>query len=555
MDIGQQIPPMQGGVVTAERWNAMAKTLNVLRKINLGPGLRGNATCSGISLDTSAGNQGTVRLSFPWGAQWVCGIETGMSDESVPAFEVRIHNPFPRNAVANASMGNEPRPPLKIRPVVGNFNANAGKGILCVTGVGGDDWEAGDYVGAGLAIVPEWSDDLAATHTPIYVLEYSGDLQTVTGISIAFDIVHGCQEDPLPPGYVRLYRGAVTAAIDAGKWYHMGLSVGEGLGREASLTLVGSLGTLADAQTCVPLYDMPDPYESAVPEYILPRDRTDFVIASTGAPCPMQATGNPYLVPGESVGNLVSKSVTDIATIVKNASRTDQEEFQLNNLWCKCGTQYAIVPKPYATQAPVLLSSDGVVSLQGTDNPGTPGENQYIIWGPTGDTWGLTTITIKPDTDTDIASISPAIVIDGETVEDQIGVGLLGDVDESKGVYYADGETGRGFMPLQGSVEATDDAIQLQGDTDAATEGHDVWIYTYDRSSLVEEEQVRKWAKKAVPEDPLEEVDDAGARVLRLRTVNDAGIPTTPAVYAYVVERDSNGDLLPSWKATIMLQV
>lgn len=65
MFVGQELPLMTNGIVKAEQWNAVARIVNILRKINLGTGIIGSITASGVSLSATPSSRIAV-VAQPW---------------------------------------------------------------------------------------------------------------------------------------------------------------------------------------------------------------------------------------------------------------------------------------------------------------------------------------------------------------------------------------------------------------------------------------------------------------------------------------------------------
>lgn len=72
MNIGEEIPTLSAGLVPLSAFNKVARTINRLRKISLGPGLTGKATACGVCLD--AAPVATPRRGMPYGTEWLFGL-------------------------------------------------------------------------------------------------------------------------------------------------------------------------------------------------------------------------------------------------------------------------------------------------------------------------------------------------------------------------------------------------------------------------------------------------------------------------------------------------
>jgi hypothetical protein len=74
------------GFPSARAWNDCVTTVNCLRNINLGPGLSGSATATGICIDAKSAAVGST---FPYGSKWAFGIGIELGQDTT----VTIYNP------------------------------------------------------------------------------------------------------------------------------------------------------------------------------------------------------------------------------------------------------------------------------------------------------------------------------------------------------------------------------------------------------------------------------------------------------------------------------
>ena len=87
MNIGEQIPILQNGIVTTETWNKAARTLNMLRSMGVGPGMTMRVNGAGVFFDAVPASTSVQKL-FPIGPQWTFGIEFEEADL------INIYNPM-----------------------------------------------------------------------------------------------------------------------------------------------------------------------------------------------------------------------------------------------------------------------------------------------------------------------------------------------------------------------------------------------------------------------------------------------------------------------------
>lgn len=134
MNIGEEIPTLSAGLVSLSAFNKVARTVNRLRKISLGPGLTGKATASGICLDAAPIAKSNT---FPYGSQWCFGVDIVSGTT-----EVRIWNPlFHRAGLtigswlnSQGSFGTIPdRTSLSVTPGIASFAEDGGQMRIFIT--------------------------------------------------------------------------------------------------------------------------------------------------------------------------------------------------------------------------------------------------------------------------------------------------------------------------------------------------------------------------------------------------------------------------------------
>lgn len=369
----------------------------------------------------------------------------------------------------------------------------------------------------------------------------------------------GLAAESLPFGMVRLYRGASTVAEHQQGWLKVGLAV-----YDSDSKLLGyeiSTGTPASKTICIPQEDLPNPYTSAVPDGIANEDRTDYCIAAVGGVSTNYLGTGPFQVPSTlTSGAFSALTLSELRTLLDTAAPSATQIFQKANVWASIGDNSFMQRVDGAALCGagngIVIDTNGRVRLDATV-PTTVGTNPVALCATGG---GATAFQeIVPGTGgggggAEYASATPAIVIAG--TEEVPTIGLLGDATDSEGVYYADGESGRAFVPLAGSVKLSDEPeIILEGDEAAPTTGTDQLLYTYDRSPALDADKKRKWVKKFVAQDPIEEIVESGVNKLRLKTAFNEGIPTDAGYYCYVIRRNADASITPYWGPTVQVQV
>lgn len=204
MNIGHEIPRLDRGVVLPEHWNKVADTVNKLRKIQLGPGMKGFVTGSGIALDAIQTPQ-QERGIFPYGSQWTYGVEFYGST-------VRIYNPLFHIAgvtVEDTTYGDFGGVPdttyLEITPASGDWVVYGTKARTIValkydTAATADEafsLVCGNTL-SNVATLPTNDgagtvDPLRYYLVPLYVIDASYDAETeaVSNLDIYMDKIHG----------------------------------------------------------------------------------------------------------------------------------------------------------------------------------------------------------------------------------------------------------------------------------------------------------------------------------------------------------------------------
>lgn len=138
-------------IPSANDYNKLVEIINILRKINLGPGMTGNIGSAGISLDTRIGTTFDETQTFPYGDTWCWGLQLIPSASDTI---VRVYNPVVQRAGVTTSNW------FSIEPLGGGGIPDK---VYLTQTIGDSDWE--DANGNGRVIIYHKYDTALNTET------------------------------------------------------------------------------------------------------------------------------------------------------------------------------------------------------------------------------------------------------------------------------------------------------------------------------------------------------------------------------------------------------